>query len=105
MNNYPKLIKRKLDVCIQNLISMRHTFVNDPEKDFIRNRKITMKGLIEILITMGAGSQTKELLKYFKFDVNALKWKQGPEMKHSRFKPGSLLSRDGATLFVFGGCD
>ena len=26
-------------------------------------------------------------------------------MQHQRFKPGSLLSRDGATLFVFGGCD
>ena len=42
---------------------------------------------------------------YFKFDVNSLKWLKGPEMKHSRFKPGSLLSRDGSTLFVFGGCD
>jgi len=42
---------------------------------------------------------------YFKFDVNALKWVEGKPICHELFKPGSLLSRDGATLFVFGGCD
>lgn len=70
MNKYPKLIKKNLDKCIQKLMWNREKYVVNPEKDFTRNRKISLKILIELLISLGAGSINKELLEFFKFDVN-----------------------------------
>lgn len=70
MNKYPKLIKKNLDNCIQKLMWNREKCVVNPEKDFTRNRKISLKTLVELLISMGAGSINKELLDFFKFNVN-----------------------------------
>ena len=41
-------------------------FVQNPGKDFVRNRKITFENLIKILISSGGNSLNKELYDYFK---------------------------------------
>ncbi len=69
MNSYPKLVKKKLDQYIQHVVLNREKFVRNPKKDFTRNRKLSLKNLVELIITMGAGSQNKELLEFFKYDV------------------------------------
>lgn len=65
MNSYPKLVKKKLDQYIQHVVLNREKFVRNPKKDFTRNRKLSLKNLVELIITMGAGSQNKELLEFF----------------------------------------
>ena len=69
MNNYPKLIKKRLDKCIRTLANKKDEYVKRPGKDFSRKRLFTFESLIEFLIIMGAGSQTKEILEFFKFDL------------------------------------
>ena len=69
MNNYPKLIKKRLDKCIRTLANTKDDYVNRPGRDFSRKRILTFEKLINFLIIMGAGSQTKEILEFFKFDL------------------------------------
>ncbi|MBI9015228.1 MAG: IS4 family transposase [Clostridiales bacterium] len=90
MNDYPQIVKRKLDHCIQKLVWNRERFVNNPDKDFIRSRKMPLKRLISILITMGPGSQNKELLEFFKFDV-ALPTASALIQQRNKLKPTALL--------------
>lgn len=42
-------------------------FVNNPDRDFTRKRKISMQDLIEFYICMESGNLQHELLKYFHF--------------------------------------
>ncbi len=90
MNKYPRYVKKKLDQCIQQLIWNREKYVMNPEKDFTRNRKISLKMLIEILITKGAGSINKELLEFFKFDPNLPTASALVQQRH-KLKPIALL--------------
>ncbi len=57
MNKYAKSIKKKLNQSIHKLVWNRGDYVHDPKRNFTRNRKISLRTLIELLITMGAGSQ------------------------------------------------
>lgn len=90
MNIYPRSIKNKLDQTIQKLLGNREKFVNNPNKDFIRNRKLSLKRVIELLITMGAGSQNKELLEFFKFDAS-LPTASALIQQRNKLKPSALL--------------
>lgn len=90
MNIYPRKIKNKLDQTIQKLLGNREKFANNPNKDFIRNRKLLLKRVIELLITMGAGSQNMELLEYFTFDAD-LPTASALIQQHSKLKPSALL--------------
>lgn len=90
MSKYAKNVKKKLDQCIQKLTLNRHDFVRNPNKDFTRVRKISFKTLIEILITMGAGSQKKELLEFFKFNVQ-LPTASALIQQRDKLKPAALL--------------
>lgn len=69
MNFYAKSIKEKLDTSINKLVQNVQEFVKQPGKDFTRNRSLTIKKLVDILITIGRGSQTKELLEYFEYST------------------------------------
>jgi hypothetical protein len=44
-------------------------FVNNPEKDFTRKRKLDFKDMLNILLSMGGNSLKLELMKYFSYDV------------------------------------
>lgn len=89
MNKYAKSIKKKLDQCIQKLLWNREDYVRDPERDFTRNRKLSLGGLIELLITMGAGSQNKEMLEFFKYDVS-LPTASALIQQRNKLKPSAL---------------
>ena len=56
MNNYPKLIKKRLNKCIHTLANSKDDYVKRPGKDFSRKRLFTFENLIDFLIIMGAGS-------------------------------------------------
>lgn len=90
MNEYTKYIKKKLNESIQKLVWNRVDYVHDPKRDFTRNRKISLRTLIELLITMGAGSQNKEILEFFKFDV-ALPTASALIQHLNKLKPSGLL--------------
>ena len=65
MNRYPKLIKRRLDRCIEKVCSLKDSFVRRPGKDFSRNRKLSLKELIELIITFRNKSSSVELLEFY----------------------------------------
>lgn len=90
MNKYPKFIRKKLNQSIQKVLWKRESFVINPRKDFIRNRKLSMKTLIKILITMGAGSLNKELLEFFKFNVK-LPTTSALVQQRNKLRPEALL--------------
>lgn len=70
MDNYPKHIKNKLLNILDEMNQHPEYYVKNPEKDFTRNRKLNFKTVIEILLSIGGGSISKELLNYFNYDAN-----------------------------------
>ncbi len=90
MNKYTNTIKRKLNQSIQKLVWNRENYVYDPKRDFTRKRKISLRTLIELLITQGAGSQNKEILEFFKFNV-ALPTASALIQQRNKLKPTALL--------------
>ena len=64
---YAASIKRILKDCIAQLDSVKTLFLNDPEKDFTRNRKITFETFINICLQMEGGALQNELIKYYDF--------------------------------------
>ncbi len=90
MNKYPKLIKKRLDKCIRNLSKNKDVYVKRPGKDFSRNRLFTFENIIEFLIIKGAGSQTKEILEFFKFDLRT-PTASSLIQQRNKLKPKALL--------------
>ena len=89
MNEYAKSVKRKMDQSIQKLLWNRQDYVLNPKSDFTRNRKLSLRTLVELLITMGAGSQNKELLEFFKFD-STLPTASALIQQRNKLKPSAL---------------
>ena len=69
MTKYSKLVKYKLTSIIKEMGESPETFVKNPGKDFTRNRKLTFEYVINLLLSMGGNNIYKELLEYFKYDV------------------------------------
>jgi hypothetical protein len=69
MTNYPAYIKNKLMSIIDEMAQQRECYVKNPERDFTRNRKLNFKSVIEILLSIGGGSISTELLKHFNYDA------------------------------------
>lgn len=69
MNEYADLIKKKLDTVLAEMHENSRMYVNDPEKDFTRKRKLDFKNMLNILLSMGGNSLKLELIKYFSYDV------------------------------------
>lgn len=70
MNKFANVIKKKLDKSIDDLTRIVYLFSSNPEKDFTRKRGLPIRKLVELIISMGAGTQTKELLEYFRYSEN-----------------------------------
>lgn len=68
MNEYADFIKRKLDRILDEMQEYSWLYVNNPDKDFTRNRKLTFKEMINILLSIGGNSLNIELMKYFSYD-------------------------------------
>ena len=65
-------VKRKLMKIISDMASNKDSFVNNPGKDFTRNRKLSFEDLIKFILSMGGGSINKELLNHFGFNTNVV---------------------------------
>lgn len=70
MKNNVRTIKKKLDDSISQLCAVAWMFSSNPEKDFSRDRKLPLKKVISILLSMQGGTLTTELLKYFNCSLN-----------------------------------
>jgi hypothetical protein len=69
MNEYANSIKEKLDTLLTEMHEYSWLFVNNPEKDFTRKRKLNFKDMLSILLSMGGNSLKLELMKYFSYDA------------------------------------
>lgn len=69
MNKFADSIKEKLDTVLTEMYEYSWLFVNNPEKDFTRKRKLDFKEMLNILLSMGGNSLKLELMKYFSYDV------------------------------------
>lgn len=70
-NDYAKTVKQTLFDIVHDMSLFPSLFVNDPNTDFTRKRKLDFETFLKIMLTMEGGSMKNELLDYFKFDVNA----------------------------------
>jgi len=70
MNNYPNEVKERLTSIISEMSASSALFVKNPNKDFIRNRKLNFETIMRLLISMGGGSIYKELLEVNGYDAN-----------------------------------
>lgn len=69
MNEFADSIKKNLDTVLNQMNEYSWMFVNNPEKDFTRNRKLNFKEMLNILLSMGGSTLKLELMKYFSYDV------------------------------------
>jgi hypothetical protein len=69
MNEFASSIKEKLDTVLAEMHEYSWLFVNNPERDFTRRRKLDFKEMLNILLSMGGNSLKLELMKYFSYDV------------------------------------
>ena len=69
MNEYANFIKEKLDTLLTEMHEYSWLFVNNPDKDFTRKRKLDFKDMLNILLSMGGNSLKLELMKYFSYDA------------------------------------
>ena len=67
MKSYPELVKEKLNSSIHGISQCAWLFAKDPMRDFTRSRKLPLEEIIRILLGMGGGSLTKELLDWFTY--------------------------------------
>ena len=60
-----KMVKQKMDESLEQLCELSWMFSKQPEKDFIRNRKLPFRKLVSFLLAMEGGTLTTELLERF----------------------------------------
>jgi len=69
MNEYPNAIKQTLTSLIDEMAASSALFVKNPRKDFTRNRKLSFKTVVKLIISMGGNSIYKELLEAQGYDI------------------------------------
>ncbi len=69
MNNFNSL-RKNLNHCIKILNNSRSLFVENPNSDFIRNRKLDFSTVINNIICLEAGSLKDELLKLNDYSID-----------------------------------
>lgn len=70
MNTYANKTKKHLNDSIKELESLSFLFLQNPKKDFTRNRKLDFKKMVDILLTMGGQNLKLEIMNYFSFDID-----------------------------------
>ena len=68
MKNYPKQIKNTLLAVIRNMAKHPENFCHCPEKDFTRNRKLSLEKVLTLLVKMGGHSLRDEMLDCLDFE-------------------------------------
>ena len=65
MTYTPKIIKKALKKCINEMSAHPETFVKNPGKDFTRERKLPFKQVLKAVLSMTGKSLRGELMEYF----------------------------------------
>lgn len=65
-------VKDKLNSVIEEMVLNKESFVKNPGKDFVRNRKITFQDTIKLILAMRGNTLNKELYDYFGKDPEAI---------------------------------
>ena len=69
MINFSTQVKTKLFSIISDMEKHCSEFVQNPNKDFVRSRKLSFSAMVKILISMGGSTLQKELYNFFDFDT------------------------------------
>ncbi len=70
MHKRPKQIKAILSQLIQNIADHPEQFSKNPQRDFTRTRKLDLRQLIMLLLSMKGSNTTNELLDFFDCSLN-----------------------------------
>lgn len=68
---FPETVKTTLWDIIDEMSCSISSFVNNPDKDFLRRRKLDFQKMMRLIISMESGSLNHELLKFFSYDPSA----------------------------------
>jgi len=68
MTDYPHFVKDKLIEIVNQMAADPKLFVKNPNIDFTRNRKLSFKTVMNLMLSMGGNSLTSELMDYFDYD-------------------------------------
>ena len=82
-------IKDALDGVITNMVKDPSPFVVAPDKDFTRNRTLTFKKMLHIILGMGGGSIRKELSDYFE-DTKEFATKSAFVQQRGKIRPDAF---------------
>lgn len=91
MNSYSKGVKGKLLSIIDSIESRKEMFVYDPKRDFTRTRKLSFSTMMELILSMGGGCLSNELLDFFNYDVNTVT-SSGFVQSRSKIKPEAFYT-------------
>ncbi len=70
MARFSTIVKEKLLSVITSLEHRKEEFVKNPGKDFTRERRLSFKDMIGIMLSMGGKTTSDELLEYFHYPDN-----------------------------------
>lgn len=65
---FPETVKTTFWDIIDEMSLSISSFVNNPDKDFLRRRKLDFQKMMRLIISMESGSMNHELLKFFNYD-------------------------------------
>ena len=90
MGQYAKQLKNKLLKIIRQMADDPSQWVRNPDKDFIRKRKLDFKKMMHLIISLESGSLNHELLKFFEYDsavpTNSAFYQQRSKLSVSAFR-------------------
>jgi hypothetical protein len=67
---FSEKVKETLDNCIEDIGSRKSEFVNDPSRNFSRNRKLTLSDVIKATLQFGSRSLKNELREYYDYTLD-----------------------------------
>ena len=74
MNDYPTIVKQKLNDLIKNMSDFHWLFTKNPGRDFSRQHlgKLSFYDTMRLIIGMGKGSTSDEIMDYFGLDPSLI---------------------------------
>ena len=74
MNDFPEKVKQKLHSIIMEMSENHWLFSNNPGHDFMRQNtgKLSFYDTIQMILTMGKGSTSDEIMDYFDLDPDSI---------------------------------
>ena len=74
MTNSSEIVKEKLNEIIQDMSDHKWLFVTNPGHDFTREDcgKLSFQDTIKLILSMGKGTTSDEIIDYFKMDPNQI---------------------------------